>query len=118
MDADPRQLLYAAVQSKEPEVLYDIGEPYPALSPGDPDGNVVRFAWILLACERGLDCTANAEWVKYDCFPQNTTCNSASDPSDYVRSLAGNQWPEVEQRAREIGAELDQGNWDKLGLGS
>ncbi len=117
LKADPQELLYEAVQSREPEVLYDIGQLYPPMNPNDPDGNVVRFAWILLACERGLDCTSNADWVKEGCFESDVACNSASGSSDYVRFLVGDQWPQVEQRARELGYQLDQGNWDKLGLG-
>jgi hypothetical protein len=116
--ADPQELLYEAVQSREPEVLYNIGQLYPPMNPNDPDSNVVRYAWILLACERGLDCTANADWVKDGCLESDVACNSATSSSDYVRFLAGDQWPQVEQRARELGYQLDQGNWDKLGLGS
>jgi hypothetical protein len=114
---DPRELLYEAVQSKDPDVLYNIGELYPALNPDDPDRDVVRFAWILVACERGLDCSANAEWVKYDCFGSDA-CSSATSSSDFVRFLAGDHWSQVQQRAGEIGAALDNGSWDKLGLGS
>lgn len=118
VDADPNALLYAAVQSRDPEVLYNVGELYPPLNPDDPSGNVVRFAWILLACERGLDCSSNSDWVKGSCYDWDSLCNSVSGPTDVVRFLSGSQWSEVEQRAREIGNELDQGHWDKLGLGS
>jgi hypothetical protein len=118
LKADPQELLYEAVQSKEPEVLFSVGQLYPPMNPNDPDSNVVRYAWILLACERGLDCTANADWVKDGCFGTDIACSSATNSSDYVRFLAGDQWPQVEQRARELGYQLDQGNWDELGLGS
>jgi hypothetical protein len=116
--ADPRELLYKAVQSREPEVLLDIGEAYPMLHPNDPDRDVVRYAWMLLACERGLNCTAGSELLNDRCYDWDSSCDSASSPEDYVQSLAGNKWPEVQQRASEIGSELDQGEWGELGLGS
>lgn len=116
--ADPQALLYKAVQSREPEVLYDIGQSYPMLHPNDPDRMIVQDAWMLLACERGLDCTAGSELLNFICYDGESACNSASSPDDYVRSGAGNKWPEVQERASEIGSELDQGEWEKLGLGT
>jgi hypothetical protein len=115
--ADPRELLRAAVESKDPEVLFDIGEAQAFLDPANNDNNTVRFAWWLVACQRGLDCSANAEWVKNSCAgdPQ---CASANSPSDLVRSLAGDRWSDVEQRAQQISAKLDAGQWDDVGLGS
>lgn len=116
--ADPQELLYKAVQSRDPEVLYNIGESYPMLHPNDSDRVVVQDAWKLLACERGLDCTTDSELLNFICYDWDPTCNSASSPDDYIRSLAGNKWPEVQRRAVEIGSELDQGEWENLGLGS
>lgn len=116
--ADPGALLYKAVQNMEPEVLYDIGESYPMLHPDDPDRVVVQDAWKLLACERGLDCTASSELLNFICYDWDPACSSANSPDDYIRSVAGSKWPEVQQRASEIGSELDQGQWTKLGLGT
>jgi len=116
--SDPRELLRAAVQSKEPEVLFSIGDALTLMAPStNSDNNTTRFAWWLVACQRGLDCSANAEWVKNSCanFPQ---CAAADGPSDLVQTLAGDKWPEVEERAQEINASLDQGKWGELGLGS
>jgi hypothetical protein len=116
--ADPRELLRAAVESKDPEVLFDIGSLLGVLDHSSPtEERTSRFAWWLVACQRGLDCTANSDWVKNTCLelPQ---CASASSPSDRVRSLAGDDWSAVQQRAQEINAGLDAGRWDALfGLG-
>jgi hypothetical protein len=39
-----------------------------------------------------------------------------SGPTDYVRMLAGDKWPEVEQRAHDLSISLDEGKWNALGL--
>jgi hypothetical protein len=115
--ADPRELLRAAVQSREPEVLFSIGEAQGLLDPLNSDKNTNRFAWWLVACQRGFDCSATADWVKVSCG-NDPQCASANSPSDLVRSLAGDSWPGVQQRAQEISAKLDAGQWSALGLGS
>ena len=114
---DPRALLRAAVQSKDPEVLFSIGDTQSLLDPTNADKDVNRFAWWLIACERGLDCSGTAEWVENSCGG-NAGCASFASPSDLVRLLSGDRWPEVQQRAQDLSAKLDQGNWSALGLGS
>jgi hypothetical protein len=44
-------------------------------------------------------------------------CASFTDPSDFVRTVAGDDWDTVEELAGEIDAKLDAGRWDELGLG-
>jgi hypothetical protein len=116
-NSDPRALFRSAVESKDPEVLFAIGEADGMLHPGNTDSSTTQFAWWLVACQRGLDCSENADWVKNSCG-DNAVCRSASSPSDRVRSFAGDEWPDVQQRAREISANLDAGQWDNLGLSS
>jgi len=115
--SDPRSLFRSAVVSKDPEVLFVIGDSQGLLDPASSDSNTRRFAWWLVACQRGFGCSENAEWVKKSCG-DDAGCRSASSPSDRVRSLAGDQWPEVQQRAQEISAALDADQWDKLNLRS
>ena len=114
----PRELLKTALTSGDPEVLFDIGESYAMLNPtaSAETEATERYAWWLVACQRGLDCGANADWIKSGCSvsPQ---CASYSDPADYLRSLAGDQWPDVQQRAVEIAQKLDDHQWSDLGLG-
>jgi hypothetical protein len=115
--SDPRTLLRSAVESKDPEVLFAIGDAQGTLHPVSPDSDATRFAWWLVACQRGYDCSENADWVKNSCG-DNANCRTASSPSDRVRTLAGDLWPDVQQRAQEISVNLDAGQWDNLGLGS
>ncbi len=109
--ADPVELIRAAVQSRDPEALMNIGWAQALLNPGK-EANTEYLAWTLVACERGLDCSANADWVSTHC----SYCD-ASSPVNLVRSKAGDTWPSVQQRAEELGTKLDAGQWDELGLG-
>ena len=114
---DPRDLLRKAVQSKDPEVLFSIGETQALLDPSNLDKNTNRFAWWLIACERGFDCSADADWVKNTCG-SDPQCASVTGPTDLVRALSGDNWPSVQQRAQEISGKLDDGQWSELGIGS
>jgi TPR repeat protein len=114
--ADPRELLKSAVRSKDPEVIFSIGEAQSLLNPSNSDTNATRFAWWLVACQRGFDCSGDAEWVKSGCA-EASPCSSASGPSELIRILSRDEWPEVQQRAQEISSKLDAGKWDDLGLG-
>lgn len=112
---DPQELLREAVKSDDPEVLFQIGEADALLHPSiGGDSNTERFAWWLVACERGLDCSPNADWVRNVCYvdPQ---CASIG-PSEILEYLAGADWPRVQQRAEELKGKLDAGQWDDLGL--
>jgi hypothetical protein len=110
-DTDPKEFMQAAVQSGDPEVLLNIGSAQSILNPSK-EGNTEYLAWMLVACERGLDCSANADWVNISC----RSCDTSS-PVNLVRSRAGNAWPNVQQRAQDISAKLDAGLWSDLGLG-
>jgi hypothetical protein len=113
--ADPRSLFRLALVSKDPEVLFLIGASQGLLDPENSDSITMSSAWLLVACQRGFNCSENADWVKNSCG-NDAGCRSATSPSDRVRSLAGDQWPEVQQRAQEISAALDAGQWDDLAI--
>jgi hypothetical protein len=101
--ADPHDLLRAAVESRDPEVLLSIGESQGLLNPSqsNTDKLVNRVAWRYVACQRGLGCPANC-------------AGSIGE----LMEMARDDWPAVQQRAQEINAKLDAGQWDELGLGS
>jgi hypothetical protein len=113
---NPADLLRSAVESDDPEVFFTIGEMLPLLFSTNTDTTVDRLAWMLLACERGFDCTANADWVKLSCG-STTACASATAPTDVVQSFSGNNWPAVQQRASDMSAKIAAGKWDQLGIG-
>jgi hypothetical protein len=113
--ADPQELFRQAVKSKDPEVIFAIGDAQNLLSPPNTDTTATRYAWWLVACERGLDCSGTSDWVRNMCagVPQ---CLSASSASDLVRVLAGDKWPEVQSQAQEIESKINSGNWGDLHL--
>jgi hypothetical protein len=113
-EKDIHTLVQEAAVSQDPEALFVIGLAVPLLNPTSSNINTDRFALMLVACERGYDCSQNAPWVQGDCLGRCDTSN----PSNLVRSLSGDGWPDVQQRAAEINAALDSGTWSNLGIGS
>jgi hypothetical protein len=113
--ADPHKLLLDAVKSKDPDVLYTIGESQGLLDPDEADARVAKLAWLLAACQRGLDCSATGVFESCSAFE---SCATAVNTADMVRSLAAEDWPEVQQRAQVINTRLEAGAWDELGLES
>jgi hypothetical protein len=79
--------------------------------------DIDRLAWLLVACERGYDCTSNAEWVMFSCG-YSPLCMSYTDASSLVMSWAGNNWHRVQHRATELNERIDAGQWAKLGIGT
>jgi hypothetical protein len=105
-------LLRAAVKSLDPQVLEIIGEEQTELHGSRNAETVDRFAWIYVACQRGLNCSATSRWAE-DC---RDNCD-VSTPEGIIMAWSRDEWPAVQQRAKEINAKLDAGKWDELGLG-
>lgn len=110
---DPRDLSVQAASSGDPEALFMVGESLQLMHPGN---SVDQFAWMLLACQRGLDCSSNADWVRARCGTVYARCDFSS-PINLISGMSGSYWPSVQARADEIGASIDAGNWDSVGLG-
>ncbi len=118
IDETPESLLREAIKSRSPHVLARIADALPAIgNPNSPDLDTERYALLLLACERGYDCTSDAEWVQASCG-FNPHCSAYSDSTQRVMELAGSSWPAVQERAVELGQKIDVGAWDDLGLTS
>lgn len=105
-------LLRAAVKSLDPQVLEIIGGAQTELHGSRNGEDVDRYAWLYVACQRGLDCSSTSHWAT-DC-PKD--CD-VSTPEGIVKAWSRDEWPAVQQRAKEINAKLDTGKWDELGLG-
>ncbi len=114
---DPRQLLRDAVASKDPAVLYEIASVQALLHRTDSraQNGINYVAWLYVACQRGLDCSSNADWVRLSCNPRISNCEGGTAT---LMNMAGDNWPAVEQRAQEINTLLDAGRWDELGIGA
>lgn len=115
---DPRALLRLAVESKNPDVLFAVGGAQGYLLPPGSDTKVSQLAWYLVACQRGLDCSANSDWVRISCATTITLCAGLNSSIPFVQILAGQDWNSVQEYASEINAKLDSNQWGDLGLGS
>jgi hypothetical protein len=113
----PEELLQAAVKSRSPEVMARISDAVMLLNGESESSDIDRLAWLLVACERGYDCTSNAEWVMFSCG-YSPLCMSYTDASSLVMSWAGNNWHRVQHRATELNERIDAGQWTKLGIGT
>jgi hypothetical protein len=105
-------LLRAAVKSLDPQVLEIIGDEQTELHGSRMGETVDRFAWIYVACQRGLNCSATSQ-LATDC---PTNCDT-STPEGIIMAWSRDEWPAVQQRARDINAKLNAGKWGELGLG-
>lgn len=113
--ADFRANLRAAVESKDPEVLWQIGLAQGFLNTDFAEKVKNQLAWWLVSCQRGYDCSAQADWLALDC-PDESFCTPGISGIDYIRNGSGADWPEIQVRAQEINAKLDAGRWPELGL--
>ena len=115
-DADPRDLIRMAVESKDPEVLYVISSLQLLLHPESSADrrNLDSLAWLYVACQRGFDCSSYGDPVHLPCAASSANC--APVPARLM-GWANNNWAPVQDRVQDISAELDAGQWDQaLGL--
>jgi hypothetical protein len=115
--ANSRSMLLAAVSSKDPEALWIIGEAQGTYDQSFDDKVKNQLAWWLVSCQRGFDCSPDADWIQLDCR-EDTYCTFGTSGIDYIRNASVANWPDIEQRARDINAKLEAGKWNALGIGS
>jgi len=116
---DPRELLLEALRSNNPDVYLAIAQNSLFLFPGNPDAHALYYAWTLVACQRGLDCSKTSDLATFTCSRNVDACAAFKDPSDYVLWIASHNNTDlslIETRAAEINAKLDSGQFDDLGL--
>jgi len=111
---EPRSLVAKAIRSRDPEVIWEIG-----LAPLDidPANEAVsdHRAWWLAACLRGFDCSPQSGWMWQMCR-YDPNCQPYESWPDLLRRTSGNDFPEIEARARWINEKIDAGDWEALGF--
>jgi hypothetical protein len=110
-----QNLLANALRSKQPDVLWAIGEHQGFLTPDGEQAALDQWAWKLLACQRGLDCTGAAPWYRSVCLA-DPTCVPGEDGLGYIRRMVLDDYLRVQTRAAELGRHLDGAQWAALGL--
>jgi hypothetical protein len=105
----PVRLLREAVESRDPEVLFTIGEAQGFLTAFNGEATKNELAWLLVACRRGLDCSANAEWVKVACANDSGCASFTGPATSYAlkQGTTGTMWGSVRERSTQ--------SWKRVG---
>ena len=115
-EKESRRLASMAIRSRDPAVIWEIADSPLNKSGGDdePDG-INDQAWFLAACQRGFDCSPQSNAVRGFCrYDQG--CQPYESVSDIFRRANGNEYPQIEDRARWINEKIDAGDWEALGF--
>jgi hypothetical protein len=113
---NPIDLLRSAVTSLDPDTLRDVADLASSLDPkaSAEERQIVRAAWLYLACQRGADCSLYGEPSMSYCTSTDQNCTGIPEK---LLEWTHYDWEAVQQRANQINAALDAKQWDKLGLG-
>jgi hypothetical protein len=93
--------------------LNAIGQMQGILNPGQPreDSQLIRTAWMYVACQRGFDCSDYGPGTVPSCGPYESNCTPI--PEQFMMR-AHNNWAPVQDRVNQINAALAAKQWDKL----
>lgn len=109
MRADAQQLALEALRTRDPDVVARMGDVAANLAGGDPEeARKVAWVWRLAACQREVACDSMTDWLRLFCNI-DTQCQPFETPVDIIRRKAGNDFDEIERRARELNEKLDAG---------
>jgi hypothetical protein len=113
--ANPRDLLVAAVQSADPDVLIEIGQLQQVLNPTQPRDvmQINRAAWMYVGCQRGGDCSEYGPGTVMNCGPNDGQCTPV--PEQFLRAVNYN-WAPVQEKINQINAALNAKQWDQLNI--
>jgi hypothetical protein len=116
IEQDMRDLARAALRSKDPAALIQLGHVMVLLKsprvPADDDESIV---WMIAACQRGYDCSVDNEEFRYACALEDA-CQPFDTVLDMLRRQRPEEFPALELRATEINARLDADRFDEFGL--
>jgi hypothetical protein len=117
-DANPRELLVAAVQAGDPDVFMQIAKMQRILNP-DQLRDVITLnsiAWKYAGCQRGADCSEYGPATVTNCGPNDGDCTPVPD---VFLKIINNNWTPVQEKVNQINAALSAKQWDQLpGLGT
>ncbi len=111
----PRELLAAAVESRDPAVFWLIGEAQPLLVAEAGTVTLNQWAWWLLACQHGYDCGADSLLVEFSCR-LDQLCQVDETVESYARRYFQTDYAAIAARTAELAAAIDSGSWAQPGL--
>jgi len=111
--SEARALAFDALRSKDPEVVWWMASTAAALT-GDEPGEVHKrqWTWRMAACLREANCDSMTEWKSLLC-EVDSQCHRDDTVMDVIRRGAGNDFDEIERRARELNEKIDDGTVDE-----
>ena len=111
--SEARALAFDALRSKDPEVVWWMASTAAALT-GDEPGEVHKrqWTWRMAACLREANCDSRPEWKSLLC-EVDSQCHRDDTVMDVIRRGAGNDFDEIERRARELNEKIDDGTVDE-----
>ena len=108
-----REMAFESLRTRDPRVMAQMGEVAANLATDNAaKARISRWAWPLAACLRETNCDSIAEWMRLFCNI-DTACQPFETPVDIIRRQAGNDYDEVERRAREINEKIDAGTLEE-----
>jgi len=114
---DARRLAFDALRSHDPEVMAQLGDVAANLAGDDPaEARKQQWLWPLAACLREAKCESMSEWMHLFCNI-DTQCQPFETPVDVIRRQAGNDFDEIERRARELNEKIDAGTLEEGDIG-
>jgi len=108
-----REMALEALRTHDPRVMVQMGDVAANLAAGNPEAaRISQWAWPLAACLREANCESMADWMHLFCNI-DTQCQPFETPVDIIRRQAGNDYDEVERRARELNEKIDAGTLEE-----
>lgn len=110
---EARRLAFEALRTRDPKVMAQVGQVAANLAGDDAAAaRKAQWAWPLAACLREAQCESLTEWMRLFCNV-DTQCQPFETPLDIIRRQAGNDYDEIERRARELNEKLDAGTLEE-----
>lgn len=107
-------LLAEPLLSRDPEVIWEIGD-FPLVPDSNDEYENEGMAWMIAACQRGLDCSPKSDAVETLCL-WDYACQPYESVTDILRRAKGEEIVLIEARARWINEKIDAGDWAALGF--
>ena len=112
---EARRLALEALRTKDPAAIMAVGDVASWLDSRNGADNPHQWVWLLAACQRGLDCSRQSSSYQFRCAGFDPQCQPGENGMvDVVRRESGSRFPDLERRAQELNAKIDQDQFDDL----
>jgi hypothetical protein len=110
-----RRLALEALGTKDPAAIMAVGDVASWLDSRNGTDEPRQWVWLLAACERGLDCSRQSTMYQFRCGVFDPQCQPGENGMvDVLRRESGSRFLDLERRAQELNAKIDQDQFDDL----